>query len=486
MPETIDGDPPAGAPGATRAAGAPGATGAAERVPGHGPRTRHRRVSLSAVLDNLFFVVAGVAAVWLAYLVLTEGFESGWAQVWFYLVFWVLVAYIALPRLHRILTNIYVPNYFIGRTRTSDGLLGDPVNLGLLGSEQQLHTAMQAAGWTRADDLSLVSGLRIVSSTVLRQSYHEAPVSPLMLFGRNQDFAYQQEVKGNPAKRHHVRFWRCPEGWLLPGGHATDWLAAGTYDRAVGFSLFTLQITHKIDENTDVERDHIVTTVREADPAVAVEVLRDFATGYHSRNGGGDAIVTDGDLPVIDLRAVTPSAAAVAAAEAPVPTPHVGSNPSPVPDKTVRRPAPIVFGAAVVVLRAFTPLLLIATVLFDWNGARDLVSIDTGDPMPSDIDPSDLVLWVLVGVSAAFGLAQVLFGVVMFFGSNVARVMVMTFSTINLLIALVDHLGGARITLGTNLIGVSLDILILVALSSGRARDYARRPRTKKAERGAL
>ena len=91
-------------------------------------------------------------------------------------------------------------------------------------------------------------------------------MSPLFLFGRQQDFAYQQEVAGNPAKRHHVRFWRCPDGWLLPGGRRVDWLAAGTFDRAVGFSLFTLQVTHKIDADTDVERDHIVATRARREP----------------------------------------------------------------------------------------------------------------------------------------------------------------------------------------------------------------------------
>ena len=29
--------------------------------------------------------------------------------------------------------GIYVPGYFIGRARTSDGLLGDPINLALRG-----------------------------------------------------------------------------------------------------------------------------------------------------------------------------------------------------------------------------------------------------------------------------------------------------------------------------------------------------------------
>ena len=261
-----------------------------------------RRISVLAVLDEFFFVFAGVAAIWLAWLLLTETFQIGWWGILVGVLFWGLLAYLVLPRIHRVLTTIYVPDYFIGRTRTSDGLLGDPVNLALMGDEDQLHSAMRSAGWTRADPVPLPSPLRITPSPIPRRSYHEAPVSPLFLFGRMQDFAYQQEVAGNPAKRHHVRFWRTPEGWLLPGGARVDWLAAGTFDRAVGFSLFTLQVTHKIDADTDIERDFIVKSVQDASPGVRLEILRDFSTGYHSRNGGGDTLRTDAHLPVLDLR----------------------------------------------------------------------------------------------------------------------------------------------------------------------------------------
>ena len=275
---------------------------------------RRRRVSFNTLLDGFFFVFAGLASLWLAYLLLSESFAFGWWGILVFLAFWLVLAYLVLPRLHRILTTIYVPDYFMGRTRTSDGLLGDPVNLALLGNDEQLLAAMGAAKWTRADEVTLASSWRIVMSTLSRKSYDEAPVSPLFIFGRKQDYAFQQEVEGNPAKRHHVRFWRCPDGWLLPGGARVDWLAAGTFDRAVGLSLFTLQITHKIDADTDVERDHIVETLRAADTAVVISVLHDFSTGYHSRNGGGDTIRTDGDLPVVDLRAVAVPAATTSAA----------------------------------------------------------------------------------------------------------------------------------------------------------------------------
>ena len=265
---------------------------------------RRRAYSLGVALDWFFFVFAGVAAVWLAYLSFTETFRVGWWGVLLAVVFWLLLAYLVLPRLHRILTTIYVPDYFIGRTRTSDGLLGDPVNLALMGTGPQIERAMVAAGWTKADPVTVASSVRIVTSTLRRRSYDEAPVSPLFLFGRMQDFAYQQEVAGNPAQRHHVRFWRCPDDWLLPGGRRVEWLAAGTFDTAVGLSLFTLQVTHRIDADTDIERDHIVATVTAAEPRVRVDVIEDFSTGYHARNGGGDSIRTDGDLPILDMTGV--------------------------------------------------------------------------------------------------------------------------------------------------------------------------------------
>ncbi|HYP72936.1 MAG TPA: LssY C-terminal domain-containing protein [Microbacterium sp.] len=268
------------------------------------PTERRRRWSIGVALDWFFFAFAGLAAIWLAYLSFTEAFHLGWWGIAFGILFWVLLAYLVLPRLHRILTTIYVPDYFIGRARTSDGLLGDPVNLAVMGTREQLEAVMDAARWRAADPVTLRSSWRIVTSTLTRRSYDEAPVSPLFLFDRQQDLAYQQEVDGNPAQRHHVRFWKCPDGWLLPGGRRVDWLAAATFDTSVGLSLFTLQVTHRIDADTDIERDHVVQTVSDADRAVAVEVLKDFSTGYHARNGGGDSIRTDGDLPILDVSGV--------------------------------------------------------------------------------------------------------------------------------------------------------------------------------------
>src|SRR5690606_34250153 len=69
-------------------------------------------------VDGVFFVLGGAAAVWLAWVLVRQSFAFGWWQLLFAVGFWLALAYIVLPRLHRILTAIYVPDYFIGRTRT--------------------------------------------------------------------------------------------------------------------------------------------------------------------------------------------------------------------------------------------------------------------------------------------------------------------------------------------------------------------------------
>jgi hypothetical protein len=418
-------------------------------------RSMERRPSPLDTVDGVLFAFAGASAVWLAYLLLTEGLSAGW-QLLLLIPFWVVVTYLMLPRLHRILTRVYVPGYFIGRARTSDGLLGDPVNLTLRGDESQVHRAMTDAGWTRADDLTPASGRRIATSTLRRRSYLQAPVSPLHLFDRQQDFAYQQEVAGSPSKRHHVRFWRCPEDWMLPGGYAVDWLAAGTYDRSVGLSLFTLQVTHKIAEDTDIERDHIVDTVMAANPLITVEVIRNFSTGYHSRNGGGDLIQTDGDLPIIDLTRMD-----APVLEAPERT-----------DSRDKRPAQTAFGASIAVLRGSIYLGLAMTLLLFPSIVGRVISSEDLEVPAADIRTAIIFLAVILAVAATVDIGL---GLAVLAGRNWARLLLMFSCVLATTFAFIGNARGVDLIALTELPSVAASILVLLALSSRRARDYAAR-----------
>ena len=235
------------------------------------------------------------------YYYLLSDIITGKSHVVAFVVLWLFSAYIVLPRIYRWLSELFLPNYFIGRTQASDGLLGDPINLALYGDEGQLVQAMKAAGWTQAQNISLASSLRMVYAAILGKNYPDAPVSSLFLFNKRQYFAFEKDVGGNPRKRHHVRFWKTPEKWWLPGGYRADWLAAATYDEHVSLSLFTGQITHKIDSNIDGERNFVLQTLQDAHGVQKVQTVEHFTSSYHSRNGGGDSIHTDGALPFITL-----------------------------------------------------------------------------------------------------------------------------------------------------------------------------------------
>jgi LssY C-terminus len=118
-----------------------------------------------------------------------------------------IAAYIVLPRAVRmglkILQRKHVPRYTI----TGDGLPGDPVNLVLRGTLQQLRVAFATAGWSEADRLGLASSWRMVQAFLFNSPYPTAPFSTLYLFGRGQDLGFQKAIDNSPRKRHHIRFW---------------------------------------------------------------------------------------------------------------------------------------------------------------------------------------------------------------------------------------------------------------------------------------
>jgi hypothetical protein len=187
-------------------------------------------------------------------------------------------------------------------THTSDGHPGDPVNIALEGGEEDLVRAMLATGWYPADPVTFSSSVRIAVDTAMRQPDDTAPVSPLYLFGRTQDFAFEQPVPGGPRHRHHVRFWR----WDKLRNGSPVWFGAITYDERAGLSYTTGQVTHHIGADVDAERDRLGAQLVGAHWSSGIEWIADFQMPREGRNGGGDLWHTDGRLAV--LRLATPPA----------------------------------------------------------------------------------------------------------------------------------------------------------------------------------
>src|ERR1700742_4932792 len=92
-------------------------------------------------------------------------------------------------------------------TRTGTGIPGDPLNVGLVGSEEDIVRAMQAAGWFPADPVTLRTSIEIVGSVVLDRPYHDAPVSPLYYEVKKEQLAFERPDGTSADRRHHVRLW---------------------------------------------------------------------------------------------------------------------------------------------------------------------------------------------------------------------------------------------------------------------------------------
>jgi hypothetical protein len=224
-----------------------------------------------------------------------------------------VAAYIVLPRVVRVGLKILQRKRVPSFTITGDGLPGDPVNLVLIGTLQQLRAAFAISGWSEADRLSLTSSWHMIRAFVFKSPYATAPFSTLYLFGRGQDIGFQRAIDNSPRKRHHIRFWASgltsPEAalatasfWLntdRPPDHAhVLWVGAGTKDTGLSLTQLTFQITHATDSDTNTERDYIIAELTKN--CVIVDV-NSCQSGQHLSTERINHYTTDGEVTVASL-----------------------------------------------------------------------------------------------------------------------------------------------------------------------------------------
>jgi hypothetical protein len=211
------------------------------------------------------------------------------------IVAWLALAYVILPALWRHYEHNPALADAPKTAVTAQGNPGDPINVGLVGQEENVVRAMLTGGWKPADPITVRSSLRIAASVVFKRPDPNAPVSSLFLFGRRQDLAFEKEVGGNARHRHHVRFWKWAEG-----GHEGDplWIGSATFDVSVGFSHLTGQVTHHIAPDIDAERHGLIIDLMHAGLLTRIYQVTGVGATVAGRNGGGDHYDTDGELTI--------------------------------------------------------------------------------------------------------------------------------------------------------------------------------------------
>ena len=212
------------------------------------------------------------------------------------LVVWLMVAYLVLPAGWRWLAKRH-PALDDAPTVTfaGTGLPGDPLNVAFVGSKDDLLTAMAAAHWRAADP-------------VTPRARWESPPARCCVARTTRPRSATFSC-GDARK-----IWPSSNPWAMtPGGGIMSAFgdgaelttkagrsgsAAATFDRKVGFSHTTVQITHHIDANVDAERDKLLGDLRAAGWILTVQWLDGFQKKLEGRNGGGDPYHTDGRLAV--------------------------------------------------------------------------------------------------------------------------------------------------------------------------------------------
>jgi len=268
---------------------------------------------LKRLVRRSLILALGIFCVWLIVFVVFDTADRRLPWILAVGVTYGIAAYVILPRAIRmglkILQSKRVPSYTI----TGDGLPGDPVNIALVGTLQQLRAAFATLGWSEADRLGLASSWGMMRAFVLNAPYSSAPFSTLYLFGRGQDIGFQKAIDNSPRKRHHVRFWSLSQTraqatwgtadfWLNverpPDSESVLWIGAGTKDTGLSLTRLSFQVTHATDSDTNEERDYIIGELRKSRSIGAVKI---YQAGENLPTERVNHYITDGEIALAIL-----------------------------------------------------------------------------------------------------------------------------------------------------------------------------------------
>jgi LssY-like putative type I secretion system component LssY len=175
---------------------------------------------------------------------------------------------------------------------------GDMVNFLMIGSQAEMEKVFTTAGWVKVDANVKETVLSGVLASMSKESYLTMPMSPLYLFGRQQDYGWAHaEPIAVVASRNHLRIWKAP----FEVNGRTLWVGAATHD--VGFEKDQRNngLTHKIDPNIDLERDYVEKTLASTGLVAEVTHILPANPMQEARTATGGSFHSNGQVLVLKL-----------------------------------------------------------------------------------------------------------------------------------------------------------------------------------------
>lgn len=175
---------------------------------------------------------------------------------------------------------------------------GDMVNFLIIGSQDSMEKVFTTAGWVKVDANVTDTLLHGLIESMSKESYLTMPMSPLYLFGRQQDYGWAHaEPISVVASRNHLRIWKAP----FEVNGQTLWVGAATHD--VGFERDQRNngVTHKIDPNIDLERDYVEKTLTSTGLVDEVTHILPANPMQEAKTATGGSFHSNGQVLVLKL-----------------------------------------------------------------------------------------------------------------------------------------------------------------------------------------
>ena len=194
------------------------------------------------------------------------------------------------------------------RIADKEGNPGDMVNFVILGSEAAMQKVFTTAGWVKVDADVKGTLLHGIIGSLSKESYLTMPMSPLYLFGRQQDYGWAHaEPISVVASRNHLRVWKA--AFTVNG--TMVWVGAATHD--VGFERDQRNngVTHKIDPDIDLERDFVQKTLSSTGLVVEISHFLPENPMKEARTATGGSFHSNGQVLILRLADTSKDLAAV-------------------------------------------------------------------------------------------------------------------------------------------------------------------------------
>jgi LssY C-terminus len=183
------------------------------------------------------------------------------------------------------------------RTYTKEHRVADVTNVALVGTQEQVESAFQKAGWVGSDPFSRRAFVLQFAAVLNSSSYVRAPMMPMLVDEMPPEMTFQKSLNSY-AKRDHVRLWKRDETY----GGEPIWLGAATHDVGASLSLRHAKFVHHIDPDIDQERAKVIRDLRLAGCVESVVMAPRPSVPALEMNATGDGMHTDGEMAVVRLR----------------------------------------------------------------------------------------------------------------------------------------------------------------------------------------